>query len=194
MPETPQTPLDFARQRLRESKHAIDFDGDLLAKARKKLCGRGTRLILPGELWVSAGERWPEALEKLIEDADRDPVAFDAAGELAAADLDKRKAPDPPLDNFLSSLARGKIKRPTRKGPSPYGNVKRDKVFAWLVYVLGKKFGCRVYPGKVRNLETCAFDIIHQAAEQEGINCTYEAIRKAWETYRNTFPQNSPSK
>lgn len=193
MPEKPESALEFTKKILRAANAAIQADGDKIAKARKRLCGRGALLILPGELWVSAGERRPAALEKLIEEADRDPVSYDAARELAALDLAGGLDLAPPLRKFAADVLSLQARRPTRKGPSRYANVRRDKIFAWLVYILGRKFGLYPYRNdESESLSTCACDLITAAAQAEGLEASYDAVRNAWRKFKHTFPPRKP--
>ena len=196
----PETPLEYARSRLQIWKTGIALDGDAYMKEQKKVCGQGILIAGKDETGKDAflaiiGDREEEKVNALVDEAHRDPLAFEAASELAADDLRKTgRIPELSLRNFAAEVLAGKIKKPTRKGPSKCSNIERDKGFAHIAYHLQKKFDCHLYRNQTSppNLQRCACDIIAEAARLEGIvpglEVTYEMVKAAWKTWRHLYP------
>lgn len=189
-----ETPLEFARRILQIWKPSIPLDADTFIKEQKKICGQGILISGKDENGKDAflaiiGDREEEKVNALVEEAHRDPIAFEAARELAADGLLKPEIiPEPSLRKFAHDYVAGKIKKPTRKGPSKYGNTERDKCFAYLSYKLQKKFACPFYSEISKKLQSCACGIIIEAATLESITVSYEAVRTAWNTWRHLYP------
>lgn len=186
-----KTPLEFARNILRQWKPDIDLDGgDGSMKRQMQMCDRS--YLYAGRdangraVFFTSEDRKGEEVKALVDEALRNPVAFEAANELAADDLLNGKPSEPSLRKFAVDFLTEKIKKPIRKGLSKYGYMRRDRCFAFIAYNLQKYYACHLYRNDESpvNLQSCACDIIVEAAEIEGITpASYNAVRAAWEKY-----------
>jgi hypothetical protein len=193
-----ETPLEFARKILRQWKPDIDLDGgEAGVKNLMKAFGRG--FLFAGRnaegrpVLYTTEKRKEEEVDALLNAADQDPVAFEVACEVAADDLRDGLLPELSLRKFAADVLSGKITKPPQtKGPKRYGNLRRNRCFAYICDELIKSFGCHPYrnPASRENLQKCACDIVREAARLEGLDATYEAVSDAYKKESINFPQS----
>jgi hypothetical protein len=114
-------------------------------------------------------------LDKILMESDQN--SFDLWCSIAAKILREEKPIPRKLALFAADVLDQKLKRPTRRGPNPYDNFKRDFCTAWAVMEVSRQFGLPEYTNNELSHKVTAAELVADTMSLN-IHVVHHAIRR----------------
>lgn len=134
----------------------------------------------PGRVAAFLGDPWLSHLQRLIERAQSDRLAYDALAAHAAAILNRGEALPDLLADFAGDVLKGRRERPARRGQR-YASEVRNRLLCSLVGELHWNYGLAPTRNDESESIDSGCDLVAEAMRRERMSpSSYAAIKRIW--------------